>query len=207
MRTRIVLESLTGESLDIELELDREHRLVILHMLEFDAELVTAFVTKGLPGEYGAALKEGRRLAVSLGGRFHPVRFRHRDGGGVELRLGDSDGGFLAICSTTIGTLLSTLAARDIEAIVVGVDRFGRPKPSERNTLYVFTRHLNEAQEDYVMHHCVQLGLQQGIVFWYTRFCREYGDTDEVFPRVPHFSWDPVLQRVVTRNWSSECAC
>jgi hypothetical protein len=191
MRKRISWKGLDDdlEGLDIEVELDRERKVVTLHMLEFEAEHVTSFLVDSLPWDFMVRVDDSLfehvlnlpryELVIALAGRHHPVTFQYPDGR-MTIRLGDPNGAYLAKCEQAIAQILSALHSRDIEGVVAGVARYGRPEPNE-GFLHLLARAQGEAQEEDVL-----------------KLCNEA----DVLAHEAHFAWDPETRRVVRRNWS-----
>jgi hypothetical protein len=213
MTRSISLKSLEEgmESLDIELSLDREKRLVTLHMLEFEAGHVASFLTQSLPREFGIRVDDSPvghvptlpryDLVIALAGRHHPARLAHLSDGRVAIRLLDPDATYLMRCQRAIEQVLSMLNRRGIEAVVAGIDHYGRPEPNE-GFLHVFVRTGDDAQLDTVHQLCQEVGQEHAVDLCPLRFSRPFGDTDWVIAREPHFAWDAAMRKVVLRNWS-----
>lgn len=103
MRVPIALKSIEDgrESLEADIEVDHAHRVVILHMLEFDASHVTSFLVRTLPHEFGVRVGETLSndmlslprygLVIALAGRNHPARLHHLSSGDFAIRLGVPD--------------------------------------------------------------------------------------------------------------------
>lgn len=147
-----VNEGQTG--LDIEAELDREHRVVTLHMLEFDAALIESFLEDGGLRELGVRVDDSTfgdvltlplyRLVIDLAGRHHPASLQYLRTGRISVRLGDPNAEYLARCRRAIELVLSRLHTAGIEAVILGIDRYGRPAPTDGHLeLYAF---LNDGQ-------------------------------------------------------------
>lgn len=99
---RLTLRGTDGlDDLDVELQLDRGRKLVTLHMLKFNSELVGQFLAEELPQAYGIrvdddvfehALTTSRfDLVIALAGRRHPASLHNRGDGRVAVLLGDPD--------------------------------------------------------------------------------------------------------------------
>lgn len=96
------------KGLDIKVELDREHRVVTLHMREFDAALIESFLEDGGLRQFGLRIDDSLfadiitlplfRLAIDLAGRRHPASLQYLASGRVSLRLGDPGTEYQAKC-------------------------------------------------------------------------------------------------------------
>ena len=215
MRTQISLKSIEDdrESLDVELELDHACKRVTLHMLEFDAEHVTSFLTQSLPHDYGVSVDDPvfehvpalprYELVVALAGRHYPARLRHLRSGRAAIRLGDPDAEYLARCQRAVAQLLQALDAMDIEAVVTGIDRHGRPEPSE-GYLHLFTRARSEEQEQAVKRLRVEVKAEHAVDVFVLHYSGGHAGVDHVLTRGAHFAWDPAAQQVMRLNWSAK---
>ena len=188
MRLTVVVESLEacGESHDIEVELDHRREVVTLHMLEFKAEEVTQFVTQTLPREFSvrvdvppverAPSTPGYALVIALAGRHHPAKLRRLTTGRVSVSLGDPDALYLARCRRAIAQLLSALHGRGVPAVVTGIDRHGRPKPSE-GFLHLFADTAQGTKEEEILQLCREVGQEHRVDIILLRALGQGADT------------------------------
>lgn len=218
-RTRTVLTSADGgDDLAIELELDKEARTVTLCMREFDHDLVVAFVRDEmlhLPQLCGVRVDDSLfehvnqrdlyQLFVELAGRRHPAQMDYLVDGRVKLRLGDPDAEYLRRCEAAIEQLLREAAALDIEAVVAGVDHFGRPAPDRDGYLLVMHPHMEFSDRRLDKLRDLEQAIEAGhaVCVTFTGYAHRVGDFTSAVA-APHFAWDPSTRRVVRRNWSSD---
>ena len=98
---RVTLQGEVGlPDLDVGVEVNRDNKLVVLHMLEFDSERVASLVQR-LTFELGVRFDDSLfehvlnnpryGLVVDLAGRRHPTRLGHLADGQVTVYLGDPD--------------------------------------------------------------------------------------------------------------------
>ena len=127
---------------------------------------------------------------------------RLRDGA-VTVALGDPDAAHLARCLRAIEQLLSSLHERDIEAVVAGIDRYGRPEPNE-GFLHLFARTQEEGQEQDVERLRRKVEASNDVDICVLSSSKSPGDTDQVIAHQPHFSWDAAARKVVRRNWGED---
>jgi len=199
----------------VDLTIDRKRQLVRLAMLEFDSGLLAHFVLDILPREHGVVAAEDdsdidearlpRRpaysLVVVLAGREHPARVLRLRDGDVTVTLGDPDAAYLARCEDAIAELLQAVDGRDIEAVVVGVDRYGRPEPDE-GFLHLLHDLNDEARQDELHELCRSVGQKHEVSIIETRFVRPCIDLRHAIAKEHHFAWDAAGRRIVRRNWS-----
>jgi hypothetical protein len=211
MRMPIALKSIEDrEGLEIDTELDHARRVVTLHMLEFDAAQVTSFLVRALPNEFGVLVGETLAkdmlslppygLVIALAGRNHPALVQHLNSGDFAIRLCDPDAAYLVRCHAAIEELLQALDRRDIEAVVVGVDRHGRPEPVE-GFLYLLHDLHDDARQDEVYELCETVGTKHEVSVVETRFLRPCIDLRYAIAKEPHFAWSRLTGRAVLRNW------
>jgi hypothetical protein len=200
--------------LTMDLSIDHERRLVTLAMLEFDSALLVRYVMDILPRDYGVVVAEDDedvdeawlprrpeyRLVVVLAGREHPARVVRLRDGSVTVALGDPDAVYLARCRKAIEPLLSSLHGMGIEAVVAGIDRYGRPEPNE-GFLHLFARTEWKVQEDDVERLCMKVERAHNVSISAVSFSKLYGDAERVIAHEPHFAWDSKAKQVVARNW------
>lgn len=205
--TSVLLEGsrAAGESLDIEVGLNHAEKVATLFMLEFDDALVTAFLAGGLPSDFGVRVDDmlfeqvadlpRYDLVISLAGRRHPTRLLRLPDGQVTLRLGDPDAAYLACCQIAIDQVLEALAEQDIDAVVQGMDRYGRPRPRE-GFLHLFAATSSNQQEEQVLAISRGIGEACGVDLIALGF-----RIDRTIELDPHFAWDSSTSSVVRRNW------
>lgn len=195
------------KALDVELWVDHELKTVRLSMLELDSELLSKFLVSQLPNDFkvrvddqhGELPKYG--LEILLAGRNHPASLHHLAGGRISIYLGDPDSAYLARCERAIGQLLSALHSRRIQALVSGVDRYGRPEPSE-GYLHLYARTQSAAHEEEVGQLCKEVEREHKVsVCSMCHFASASADFDRTIATAEHFAWDQDKRRVVLRNW------
>jgi hypothetical protein len=179
--------------LDIEVwHVDHEEKVVRLAMLDFDADLVAQFVAETVPDDYV--------LFILMADRSFPATLLRLPEGRLTLRLSDPDADYLSRCRAAIDKLLPMLAGQDIEAVVVDIDRFGRPDPLQ-GALSLWSLEAEERvpQVTELVH---EIEREFDVHFSRTGLGRPH---QEYFARTvesqPHFAWNPVQQQVVRRNW------
>ena len=209
MRTPISLKSIEDgrESLEIEVELDHSNRLVVLHMLEFDADLIASFLVRVLPDSYGVRVDDAGserklslpryELVVELAGRRHPTRLQHLSGR-TTIRLGDPDAKYLARCYSAIERLLMSLHEVDVDGLVAGIDRYGRPSPNE-GSLHLYARARDAAQARAIAQVCAEVEAKFKISICVASDVAPAGAVDQVFAHQAHFAWH--RRQLVRRNW------
>lgn len=207
MRTPILLTSPEGEGLHIELELDHERQRVTLHTLEFDADLVNAFL-ETLPQKFGISVGDPSmapvpnfELVIALAGRHHPARLTGRGSSRPALRLGDPDAAYLVLCRRAIEQVLSSLHGLGIPAVVAGIDHYGRPEPDE-GFLHLFALSQGEAEEQIVERLCSTVEAEHNVAICVLSSAQHPGDTRKVIAMDAHFAWDQETSQLVTRNWN-----
>jgi hypothetical protein len=121
----------------------------------------------------------------------------------VTVTLGDPDAAYLARCSKSIEDLLRSLAARGIEAVVTGIDRYGRPAPSE-GSLHLFARARDAGQEQAVAQARSEVETEHGVSICVMSGAKRPSDIDQVSAQEPHFAWDNEGRQLVRRNWEPE---
>jgi hypothetical protein len=186
-------------------------------MRHLDSALLASFVMDVLPRDYSAVVAEtdeevdvaglprrsAYRLVVVLAGRKHPAQVMRLRDGGVTVTLGDPDAAYLARCSKSIEDLLRSLAARGIEAVVTGIDRYGRPAPSE-GSLHLFARARDAGQEQAVAQARSEVETEHGVSICVMSGAKRPSDIDQVSAQEPHFAWDNEGRQLVRRNWEPE---
>lgn len=209
----LTLRSSDGlRTLAIDLELDREAKVVTLHMLELDTELVCEFVAEELPWTYGVRIGEDAsfdqelktspfELVIALAGRRHPARLVNRGEDGCSLLLGDPDAAYLERCQHAIDQVLEALHARGFVAVVQGIDEHGRPRPRE-NFIHLFALAHGERQEEEVIAATKMVSDAYQVDLIALGFRAE--QIDFIARYDEHFAWSPEKSCVVRRNWGGD---
>jgi hypothetical protein len=147
-----------------------------------------------------ARLRPAFRLLVALAGREHPARVIRLSDGGVTVALGDPDAAYLARCLRGIEQLLSSLHERGIEAVVAGIDDYGRPEPDE-GFLHLLARTHEESSEQDVERLRAKVEASNNISIAVMN-SRAHDDMGQALAWQAHFAWDPEARQAVRRNWS-----
>jgi hypothetical protein len=211
MRTSVSLELADEvERLNLEVELDGRRRVVTLHMLEFDALPVTSFLVQTLPQEFGIRVDDAVSerwlslprydVVIELAGRRHPVRMHHLNDGRTTIRLGDPDAAYLARCHRAIEHLLASLHQLDVEAVITGIDHYGRPAPNE-GFLQLYARARDAVQEQAIAQVRSEVEAKLDVSICVVSDMASTSSIDHVFAHEAHFGWDG--QQLVRRNWPS----
>lgn len=198
----------SDRQLEIEVERDRARKVVTLHMLEFDADLVADFVQNDLPWDFNVRVddslfehttnRELYELVIELAGRHHPVRFHYLANGQVRLRLGDLDADIVVRCRSAMAQLLPASAALGLQAIVADVDRHGRPMPVD-GSMQLLVR-VQDLDHEGLLTHIDAAAQAHGVPIHAVTYSRCHGYLDQAVDG-PHFAWDPAEQCVALRNW------
>lgn len=198
------------ESLDIEVELDHGRRVVRLHMLEFDEGPVASYLLNGLSTDFGVRVDDSGpahlltlpryAVVIVLAGRHHPARIQQDVAGRTSLRLGDPDADYLGRCRAAIAELLQSVDGLDVDAVVVGADRYGRPEPNE-GFLHLLHDLDDEARQDELHELCRRVGQKHDVSIIEMRFVLPCIDLKYAIANERHFAWNPLARRVVLRNW------
>lgn len=198
----------SDRQLEIEVERDRARKVITLHMLEFDADLVADFVQNDLPWDFHVRVddslfehtmnREHYELVISLAGRHHSVQFHYLSNGQARLRLGDPDADIVARCRSALEQLLPALAASGLHAIVADVDRRGRPLPIN-GAMQLLIR-VQDLGHDGLLTQINAAAHAHGVPIHAVTYSRCHGYLDQAVDG-PHFAWDLPEQRVVLRNW------
>lgn len=197
------------EHLDIELHIDRARRIVRLDMLEFDADLVVAFLKDRVIRGHGVqvdGIEPDRpfQLVITLSGRHHPARLNVHSDGRYSLRLLDPDASYLVQCQLAIAHLLAALHEREIEAFITGIDPRGRPEPDD-GFLHLYARTSSEEQVRQVEEVRKHTQTKFNVSVCVLGPTNAWGPLDLVRSAEAHFEWDPSTRQVVRRGpgWST----
>lgn len=204
----ILGEAEADRQLEIEVERDRARKVITLHMLEFDADLVADFVQNDLPWDFHVRVddalfehtmnRELYELVIALAGRHHPVRFHYLANGQTRRRLGDPDADIVVRCRGAMDQLLPALAVRGLHAIVAAVDRHGRPLPIE-GAMQILVR-VQDLEHEGLQTQIDTAAQAHGVPIHVATYSTCHGYLDQAIEG-PHFAWDLAEQRVVLRNW------
>jgi hypothetical protein len=200
----------------MDLTIDRERHVVRLAMLEFDSALLARYVMDILPRDYAVVVAEddedideawlprrpAYRLAVVLAGREHPAQVVRLRDGSVTVALGDPDAVYLGKCRKAIEQLLTSLHGMGIEAIVAGIDRYGRPEPNE-GYLHLFAQTRGQEQDETVRRLAADAEAAHGVSICVLSHYTRLDDIDSAIALGAHFAWDPEAREVMRRNWDA----
>jgi len=197
------------ESLDIEVEVDGSREVVTLHMLAFDHDQVASFLASGRLRELGIRIDDSAvedalampvfRLVIDLAGRHHPVCVLHRSYGRLALRLDDPDAEYLDKCREAIELTLSRLHSKGIEGVVLGIDQYGRPAPSE-GVLELCVR-VDSAQCAEVKRVVNEVVGETGVAIVSMAHGVRADVVAALMEREPCWAWSPEALRALPRHW------
>lgn len=209
MLKKLVLgDTESDRQLEIEVERDRTRKVITLHMLEFDADLVAAFVANDLPWDFNVRVDDSLfehvlnldlyELVIDLAGRHHPVRFHYLEDGQMRLRLGDPDADLVARSRSAMDQLLPALATLGLQVIVADVDCHGRPM-SAGGSMQLLVR-VQDLDHEALLTQIDAAAQAHGMPINAVTYSRCHGYIDQAVDG-PHFAWDSEEQRVVLRKW------
>ena len=202
--------------LTMDLTIDHERQLVTLTMLQFDSGLLAHYVMDILPRDFAVVVAEddedideawlprrpAYRLVVVLAGREHPAQVVRLRDGSVTIALGDPDAVYLAKCWKAIQQLLTSLHFVGIEAVVTGIDRYGRPEPTE-DYLHLYAKTQGRGQDEAVERLAAEVEVLHDVSICVLSHYTRPDDFASAIAREAHFAWDPEAREVVRRNWDA----